>query len=92
MSKEYLVRTIKEILQNAGVKKAYLFGSFARNEKKYHDIDIAIKPPRAFSLLDLAHLENVLESKTKKKIDLGTIDSIHPLVKKYARKDFIVLL
>ena len=68
MSKEYLVRTIKEILQNAGVKKAYLFGSFARNEKKYHDIDIAIKPPRAFSLLDLAHLENVLESKTKKKM------------------------
>lgn len=92
MSKEYLVRTIKEILQNAGVKKAYLFDSFARNEKKYHDIDIAIKPPRAFSLLDLAHLENVLESKTKKKIDLGTIDSIHPLVKEYARKDFIVLL
>lgn len=58
----------------------------------YHDIDIAIKPPRDFSLLDLAHLENVLEDKTKKKIDLGTIDSIHPLVKKYAKKDFIALL
>jgi len=92
MDREDLLRTIKKILQNAGVKRAYLFGSFARDEKKYHDIDIAIKPPRDFSLLDLAHLENVLEGKTKKRIDLGTIDSIHPRVKKYARKDFIALL
>ncbi|OGP64104.1 MAG: hypothetical protein A3K22_02310 [Deltaproteobacteria bacterium RBG_16_42_7] len=92
MNREKLVSTIKEILQSAGVKKAYLFGSFARDEKKYHDIDIAIKPPKEFSLLDLAHLENVLEGKTKKKIDLGTIDSIHPLVKQYARKDFVALL
>ena len=92
MNRDRLVRTIKEILQDAGVKKAYLFGSFARDEKKYHDIDIAIKPPKDFSLLDLAHLENVLEGRTKKKIDLGTIDSIHPLVKKYARRDFVALL
>jgi len=81
MNRENLVRTIKEILQSSGIKKAYLLGSFARNEKKYHDIDIAIKPPKDFSLLDLAHLENVLEDKTNKKFDLGTIDSIHPLVK-----------
>jgi len=92
MKRGNLVSTIKEVLQSAGIKKAYLFGSFARNEKMYHDIDIAIKPPRDFSLLDLAHLENVLEDKTKEKIDLGTIDSIHPLVKKYVKKDFIALL
>lgn len=92
MNRENLVRTIKETLQSSGIKKAYLFGSFARNEKKYHDIDIVIKPPKDFSLLDLAHLENVLEDKTNKKFDLGTIDSIHPLVKKYVKKDLIVLL
>ena len=92
MNRERLISTLKEILQNSGIKKAYLFGSFARNEKKYHDIDIAIKTPNDFSLLDLAHLENILEDKTKKKIDLGTIDSIHPLVRKYVKKDLIVLL
>ena len=92
MNRERLISTIKEILQNSGIKKAYLFGSFARNEKKYHDIDIAIKTPNNFSLLDLAHLENILEDKTKKKIDLGTIDSIHPLVRKYVKKDLIALL
>jgi predicted nucleotidyltransferase len=48
MNRENLVRTIKDILQSSGIKKAYLFGSFARNEKKYHDIDIAIKPPKDF--------------------------------------------
>jgi len=42
--------------------------------------------------LDLAHLENILEDKTKKRIDLGTIDSIHPLVRKYVKKDLIALL
>ena len=92
MNRERLISTIKEILQNSGIKKAYLFGSFARNEKKYHDIDIAIKTPNDFSLLDLAHLENILEDKTKKKIDLGTIDRIHPLVRKYVKKDLIALL
>ncbi|MCL5977065.1 MAG: nucleotidyltransferase domain-containing protein [Nitrospirae bacterium] len=92
MSREKIVEIIKEILKSSGVKKAYLFGSFARNEKKYHDIDIAIKPPKDFSLLDLAHLENVIEDKTKKKIDLGTIDSINPIVKKYVKKDLIALL
>jgi predicted nucleotidyltransferase len=92
MNRENLINTIKEILQSSGIKKAYLFGSFARNEKRYHDIDIAIKTPNDFSLLDLAHLENILEDKTKKKIDLGTIDSIHPLVRKYVKKDLIALL
>lgn len=92
MKREKVVKTIKETLQGAGIKKAFLFGSFARNEKKYHDIDIAIKAPKDFSLLDLAHLENVLEDKINEKIDLGTIDSIHPLVKKYVKKDLIALL
>jgi hypothetical protein len=92
MNRENLISSINEILQNSGIKKAYLFGSFARNEKRYHDIDIAIKTPGNFSLLDLAHLENLLEDKTNKKIDLGTIDSIHPLVRKYVKKDLIALL
>ena len=92
MNRESLISTIREVLQSSGIKKAYLFGSFARNEKKYHDIDIAIKTPNDFSLLDLAHLENILEDKTKKKVDLGTIDNIHPLVRKYVKKDLIALL
>jgi len=92
MNREKIVETIIDILKSSGIKKAYLFGSFARNEKKYHDIDIAIKPPKDFSLLDLAHLENILEDRTNKKVDLGTIDSINPLVKKYAKKDLIPLL
>jgi len=92
MNREETISVIKSILRAGGIKKAYLFGSFARNEKKCNDIDIAIKPPRGISLLDLAHLENVLEEKVGKKIDPGTIDSIHPLVRRYVDADKVALL
>ena len=92
MTREQTIRTIRKILKNAGIKKAYLFGSFARNRKRYRDIDIAIDYPRGFSLLDLSHLENVLEEKTNKKIDLGTIKSINPLLKEHIEKDLVAIL
>lgn len=92
MRREMILASITRILAKSGIKKAYLFGSFARNEKKYNDIDIAIAPPKGTSLLDLAHLENVLEKETGKKIDLGTIDSIHPLVRKYFEAERVALI
>lgn len=92
MNRGRIVKIIKKTLQENGIKKAYLFGSFARKDKTYHDIDIAIKSPKGFSLLDLARLENALEAKTKKKIDLGTIESIHPLVKEHIKRDLAALL
>ena len=92
MRREQIIRAIQTTLKKHGVKEAYLFGSFARGEKKYRDIDIAIRPPERTSLLDLAHMENVLEEQTHKKIDLGTIDSIHPLVRRHVNADRVALI
>lgn len=92
MRREEIISAIREKLVAFGIRKAYIFGSFARNEKKYNDIDIAIAPPKGISLLDLAHIENALEEATGKKIDIGTIDSIHPLVKKYFDADRMALI
>ncbi len=92
MQRDKILGILRQTLKASRVKQAYIFGSFARKEKKYKDIDIAIAPPKGFSLLGLAHLENVLESKTGKKIDLGTIDSIHPLIKKYFEAERVALI
>lgn len=92
MKRGRMLDIIREILRKNGIRKAYLFGSFARKEKHYHDIDIAIKTPKGFSLLDLAHVENALEEKTKKRIDLGTMESMHPVIKKRAARELVTLI
>lgn len=92
MQRAQIIETIRRTLIKHGVKKAFLFGSFARGEKKYHDIDIAITPPKRTSLLDLAHLENALESETNQKIDLGVIESINPLVRRHVDADKVALI
>lgn len=92
MKREQIIRTIKEVLSEHGIKKAYLFGSFARKEI-YRDIDIAIKPPKGkFSLLDLVGVEQKLEDKTGKNVDVVILSSIKPRLKPYIKKDLTAIL
>jgi len=73
---------IIEILKKNKVKKAGIFGSYARGEqKKNSDIDILIEPPKGigFGFFGIA-ME--LENKTGKKVDLVTYNGIHPLLRK----------
>lgn len=73
---------IMPILNRHSVKKAAIFGSFARGEeKKTSDIDILVKLPGEKSLLDLIGLKLDLEDILNKKVDVLTYDSIHPLLK-----------
>ena len=78
-----LKKKIIPILKRNNVVKAGIFGSFARGEaKKSSDIDILIEvKTKKFSLLDLIRLEMELEKKLKRKVDLLTYKSIHPLLK-----------
>ncbi len=92
MERRTIISKLRRALAGYGIRRAYLFGSFARKERNYNDIDIAIEVPKGMSLLDLAHIENELEKSTRVKIDLGTIDSIHPLVKKSVEKERVVLV
>lgn len=91
------IHTIKikilPVLKKAGVKKAQLFGSFARGEaKKNSDIDILVQMKPSSSLFDLVDLEQQLEKKLDKKIDLLTFRSVHPSLKKYIEPDAIDIL
>jgi predicted nucleotidyltransferase len=75
-------KIIIPILKQNDVVRAGIFGSFVRGEaKKSSDIDILIEFKGRKSLLDLIGLEIELEKKIKRKVDLLTYDSIHPLLK-----------
>lgn len=80
------------ILLKYGVKKAALFGSYARGDyDEKSDIDILINPPSHMGLtfIDLQHnLEDVLH----KKIDLVSYNGISKYLKKYILADQIPLL
>lgn len=72
---------IKEILKKNKIKKAGIFGSYAKGEqKKNSDIDILIEFNG--SLLDLVGLEMQLERALKKEVDLLTYNGINHLLKK----------
>lgn len=74
---------INPILKKNGVRKAAIFGSYARGEeKKRSDIDILIEYKKNDkSLLDFVGLKLELQKKIGKKIDLVEYSTIKPKIK-----------
>ena len=81
------------VLRKAGIKRAAIFGSYARGEqKKKSDLDILVELPKGMSLLGLVELEDNLKGVLKKKVDLITYKSIHPLLEDSILEDQIPIL
>jgi uncharacterized protein len=80
---EKIRQKIAAILKSHDVKRASVFGSYARgDETKKSDVDILIEyANNDKSLLDLAELQIELEEKLKKKVDLGEYSTIRPQIK-----------
>lgn len=90
MSIEEVKNKVIPILKQHGVKKAALFGSFARGEQREDsDIDILVefKDRENKTLLDLVGLQLELEELLNRKVDVLTYHSVHPLLKDYILKD-----
>ena len=87
-------KPIVDVLKKHKIRKAGIFGSFARGEEKENsDIDILIDiGGRKFSLLDLISLEMELEKRLGKKIDLLTYAGINPHLKEYILKDEVRII
>ena len=82
----FLGKIIK-VLKKYGVKKASIFGSYARGEqKKKSDIDILIEPPKRMGL-KFVSLALEMEKRLGKKVDLITYTGISPHLKAYVLKD-----
>ncbi|MFH1588735.1 MAG: nucleotidyltransferase domain-containing protein [Candidatus Diapherotrites archaeon] len=77
-----LKRKIIPVLKKYNVKKAGVFGSYARYaQKKSSDVDLLIQPPNDFSLVDLAGLEIVLEKLLRKRVEVLSYNGLSPFLR-----------
>jgi len=84
---------IVKIIKNKGIKKAGIFGSYARGDQKASsDIDILIEPPKEMGFFEIVRLEDELKKKLKRKIDILTYSSIHRLLKERIIKDEVRII
>lgn len=87
-----LIPKIRKILIKNKVKKAGIFGSYARGEqKKNSDIDILIKPTKHMGF-EFFGLQLELEDKLGKKVDLVSYKGISPYLRKYILDDEVRIL
>jgi predicted nucleotidyltransferase len=88
-----LKKTLIAVLKKHGVKKAALFGSFARGEAtEESDIDLLVEFEGRKSLLDLAGLQLDLQDTVKRQVDVLTYNSLHPLLKDRILREQVMLL
>lgn len=80
------------ILKKNGVKKAGIFGSYARGEaKKRSDIDLLVKPPRGMGF-GFAGLQIELSKKLHRKVDLVSYNGLSPYIKDKILKQEVRIL
>ena len=82
------------ILKKNGVTKAGIFGSYAKEEhKKRRDIDMPIQVKnKKFNLFDLIGLQQELEKKLGKKVDLLTYKGLSPYIKEHILNDEVRII
>lgn len=85
---------ISKVLVEGGVKRAALFGSFARGDAtEDSDIDLLIEfKGKKKSLFDLVALKIQLEESLGRKVDLVTYNSLHPLLRDRILSEQIIIL
>jgi len=93
--RDKIINTIKCYFQNQNlVRKAWLFGSFARAEStSKSDIDVMIEVPSAtkFTLFDLAEIKEKLELALKKNIDVVMRNGIREDIQQRIEKELILI-
>ena len=93
MKLEEIKSRIIPVLKRHDVKKASIFGSYARGEEKENsDIDILVEFNGEKSFLDLSGLKIELEETLNRKVDILTYNSLHPLLKKRILEEQKVIL
>ncbi len=72
-------KKVEPILREARVRRAALFGSYARGEQtERSDVDILVEYPDSYTLFDVVALRNALEQVLGKPVDLVSYNTIKP--------------
>lgn len=86
-------KILVEVLKKNRVKRAALFGSIVRGEAtEESDIDLLIEFEGRKSLLDLVGLKLELQELLRRKVDVLTYGSLHPLLKERILSEQEVIL
>ena len=76
---EYLKSVLSDIGRNYGVKRVFLFGSYAKGTaNESSDIDVLIEKGRPLSLLKLSGMRQDMEAALNLSVDLITTAGIEP--------------
>ena len=81
MRYNHIIETVTPILRRHGIQKAGVFGSVARGEAEYHDVDLLVKVDRSMSLLQFIALKHELEDALGCPVDLVEYDAIKPALR-----------
>ncbi|MEK6915642.1 MAG: nucleotidyltransferase family protein [Nanoarchaeota archaeon] len=80
------------VLKKYNIKKAGIFGSYARGEqKKTSDVDILIEPPKGIGI-GFVRIADNLEKALGKKVDLVTYKFINNLIRKTVLKEEVRII
>jgi len=87
------IKTIKHFFSGLPVKKAYLFGSYSRNEADENsDIDILVELDHSTPIgMRFFSYGDELQSLLKKKVDIVSDEGISKYVKPYIDKEKVLI-
>lgn len=91
-SLQQIKKKIAPVLKKNGVSYCAVFGSFARGEQKAtSDVDLLVKFSKPIGLFKFAGLERELSKVLGRDVDITTVNSLHPIVKKNISRDFKIV-
>jgi predicted nucleotidyltransferase len=92
MSREEIISKIKVFFIDKPISKAYLFGSYARNEQTQEsDVDILVDFEKQANLFDLIRLQQNLSELLNLKVDLLSSKGVSKFILPYIEKDKILI-
>lgn len=86
-------RALVPVLKEHGVKRAAVFGSFARGEAtRTSDLDLLIEFYGQKSLFDLVGLKLDLEKRIHRQVDMVTYRALHPALRKQILEEQVTII